>query len=371
MKDDQLALRDVAQLLGGTIWLQTKQTFALVKYDIARRALAEAKRIGEVKSIRDKAAAMQHYAKQAKDRQLINDATDIRLRAERRAGELLAQMDKNKGARGNPKGRGAKIVRSSDATAHPRLSDLGVSKTQSSRWQRFADLPQTKFEAHVAKATRLAMATIEGDKELLRKVRAQEAEERRAARFEKFRQINKGNRKLPTAIKYPIILADPAWYFKVYTSEAAYKRTPDYPTMKLAELCALPVRDLATKDAMLFLWAPSTHLREAFDVIEAWGFQYATCAVWVKTDCAPGLGHYVRQQHEFLLIARRGNFPPPPPNTRPSSVITAPRREHSRKPDEVHAMIERMYPDVPKIELFARRTRKGWASWGNQAQVAA
>jgi MT-A70 len=85
-----------------------------------------------------------------------------------------------------------------------------------------------------------------------------------------------------------------------------------------------------------------------------------------------GLGNYVRQQHEHLLIARRGDFPCSQPANRPSSVIEAPRREHSRKPDEVYEIIERMYPELPKIELFARKTRPGWDAWGNEiAQVAA
>jgi N6-adenosine-specific RNA methylase IME4 len=68
-----------------------------------------------------------------------------------------------------------------------------------------------------------------------------------------------------------------------------------------------------------------------------------------------------------LLIATRGEIPCPLPANRPPSVIEAPRREHSRKPDEVYQLIERMYPELPKIELFARNAREGWARWGNQA----
>jgi N6-adenosine-specific RNA methylase IME4 len=133
-------------------------------------------------------------------------------------------------------------------------------------------------------------------------------------------------------LRYPIVLADPPYYFEGYTSAEAYDRAPHYPTMRIDQICALPVRDLATDAAILFLWTTSAHQCLAFDVIEAWGFIYSTSAVWVKTECAPGLGHIVRQQHETLLIARRGDFPGPPPSTRPSSVITAPRRDQAASP---------------------------------------
>src|SRR6516165_10042915 len=101
--------------------------------------------------------------------------------------------------------------------------------------------------------------------------------------------------------------------------------------------------------------------------MEAWGFKYVSNFIWTKDKI--GNGFWNRNQHEHLLIGRRGNFPVPKPADRPSSVIHAPRREHSRKPDEVYALIERMYPDLPKIELFARPGRPGWDAWGNQAQA--
>jgi hypothetical protein len=133
----------------------------LARYEKARRALAEARRVDEVKNIRDKAVAMQVYAKQAQDRDLINHATEIRLRAERRAGELLAETEKNKGTRGQgrPSKRGRSGRPPKDET--PTLADLGVSKDQSSRWQRLAEMGGGEFEKIVARARQGAAAALD------------------------------------------------------------------------------------------------------------------------------------------------------------------------------------------------------------------
>ena len=116
----------------------------LVKYDAAKRALAEAHRVDEVKTIRDKAVAMQEYARRAKDVQLIEQATDIRQHAERRAGQLLKEMSE-RGEVGAP-GRRRKGVRVATPTDKPTLTDIGVTKTESSRWQKVAGLDDDAFE---------------------------------------------------------------------------------------------------------------------------------------------------------------------------------------------------------------------------------
>jgi N6-adenosine-specific RNA methylase IME4/ParB-like chromosome segregation protein Spo0J len=208
-----------------------------------------------------------------------------------------------------------------------------------------------------------------GEREILRAaqdIRARKAEIRRAERIAKLTKISGGNTPLPSERHYPVILADPAWKFDLYSPDTEDRSAEwHYPTMETADICALPVAaDIATSDAVLFLWTTSVHLPEALRVIEAWDFEYVTSIVWVKDKI--GLGNWVRNQHELLIIARRGDIPTPLPANRPPSVIQAPSREHSRKPDEAYELIERMYPELPKIELFARNMRPGWDSWGNE-----
>lgn len=122
---------------------------ALVRYEAARNALAEAHRVDEVKDIRDKAEAMAAYARQAKDSELIQYATEIKVRAERRCGELLRVTEKNTGAMGT--GSNQHQVRSNDATA-PTLADMGLTRDESSRYQQLAAMPTEHFETAVATA---------------------------------------------------------------------------------------------------------------------------------------------------------------------------------------------------------------------------
>ncbi len=130
----------------------------------------------------------------------------------------------------------------------------------------------------------------------------------------------------------------------------------------------MPVAEIAADDALLYLWATAPKLPECLKVIEAWGFEYRTHIVWVKDRI--GTGYHARNQHELLLIAKRGEMPPPKPGQQPSSVIEAPRGAHSEKPAVFAELIERLYPDVGRIELFCRSPREGWAVWGNQARAA-
>ena len=168
--------------------------------------------------------------------------------------------------------------------------------------------------------------------------------------------------------RYSVLLADPPWrYERAPTPSRAVER--HYPTMSTADICALPIREVAAGDAALFLWATSPKLPESLEVMAAWGFKYRTCAVWAKRQL--GMGYYFRQQHELLLVGIRGKMRAPVVSSRVSSLISAPRRRHSQKPGRVYDIIARMYPGVERVELFAREPQLGWDAWGNEVACSA
>jgi N6-adenosine-specific RNA methylase IME4/ParB-like chromosome segregation protein Spo0J len=161
------------------------------------------------------------------------------------------------------------------------------------------------------------------------------------------------------------LIYDPPW--QLGNPSSAYAPENHYPTMTITDICALPVP--AAEDAVLFLWTVSSKLPEALQVMAAWGFQYRSSLVWIKDWI--GLGTWVRHRHELLLIANRGSWPPPQPEDRTDSVIEAKRGRHSEKPARAYELIERMYPDATKLELFARgKPRAGWTAWGNEVEAA-
>lgn len=181
------------------------------------------------------------------------------------------------------------------------------------------------------------------------------------------------------------ILADPPWHFQTWDGARrngkgdlciTASRAPDYSTMKIAEIAALPVAGMAAENCILFLWTCWPVLEHTFPVIEAWGFEYKTCAfAWMKADVSTvdlfpdpvdatmGLGYWTRANSEICLLATRGR--PKRLNADVRQGIIEPRREHSRKPDCVHERIERLVSG-PYLELFARQQRPGWTVWGNE-----
>lgn len=173
--------------------------------------------------------------------------------------------------------------------------------------------------------------------------------------------------------KHQVIYADPPWTYKVWSKKGEGRTASShYDVMDLEDIKALPVADLADDNCVLFMWATYPNLREAFEVIDAWGFTYKTVAfTWVKKNKIKdswfwGMGYWTRANAEICLLATKGN--PKRQSSAVHQVVDAKIMKHSQKPDEVRSRIVELCGDVPRIELFARQTAQGWASWGNELE---
>lgn len=174
--------------------------------------------------------------------------------------------------------------------------------------------------------------------------------------------------------RFRTILADPPWQFQNRTGKVApeHRRLNRYETMSLDGIKSLPVRQCCEEPAHLYLWVPNALLPEGLAVLSAWGFQYKANIVWhkVRKDGGPdgrGVGFYFRNTTELILFGTRGKDARTLQAGRSQvNIIRTRKREHSRKPDEAYGLIESCSPG-PFLELFARGSRDGWTSWGNQA----
>jgi len=168
---------------------------------------------------------------------------------------------------------------------------------------------------------------------------------------------------------FDMLMVDPPWAFAL-RSEKGEAKSPQaqYACMPLDAIKALPVAQLARGDAFLWLWATNPMLPQALAVMSAWGFTFSTSGTWVKTTSggklAFGTGYVLRSASEPFLIGRLGR---PRAGRAVRSVIMAPAREHSRKPDEAYAAAEALLPGaLRRADLFSRETRSGWESWGSE-----
>jgi N6-adenosine-specific RNA methylase IME4 len=173
--------------------------------------------------------------------------------------------------------------------------------------------------------------------------------------------IAKEQPPLPTG-PFRVIVADPPWQFEKRAKDPSQRGQVPYPTMTIEEIKALRVADIAHEDSILWLWTTNAHLPNAFEVIQAWGFTYKTCLTWVKNN-KMGTGDWLRGKTEHCLLAVRGN--PIVLLTNQTTVLEAPVREHSEKPEEFYEFVETLCPGT-KVDLFARKTRNGWAAFGDE-----
>src|SRR5262249_37772564 len=259
------------------------------------------------------------YAKQAKDRSLIEDATEIRMRTERRAGELLAEMEKNKGSRGQgrpAKGGSTKRPPNDDA---PKLADLGVTKTQSSRWQRFAALDLETFESRIAAARKKASSGLDI---IHREIKQRQERAAYAARIQQGCTVADLNELVTRGFKAAVIYVDGPSRYLTYSGEGKQRSAERYyDTESIAELKAMApiIQALAAKDCALFYWTSGPQDANAHDIIREWTFDYTTWGfVWTKTSPSAeiiklngdglhrGMGFTSRANAEAVLLATRG-----------------------------------------------------------------
>lgn len=328
----------------------------LVKYDAACRAIAEARTVDEAKGLKDKAAAMQAYARQSKNKQMEIDAAEIRMRAERRLGELIKWQKEtvglNKGGNPNlPTGSKKEPVEKP-----PTLAEVGIDKKLSSRAQKMAAVPEDKFEEMVGEwREKVEQETERVSTNLLR-------EGEKAKKIEELRE--KANSPVaPINCLYDVIVIDPPWPIqKIERDVRPNQVAMDYPTMDLEEMRAMTIP--AEKDCHLWLWTTQKFLPKAFGLIMNWGFDYVCTFVWHKPggfQCV-GLPQY---NCEFVVYARKGS--PIFIDTKAfSTCFNAPRGKHSEKPEEFYEMIRRT-TGGRRLDMFNRRKIEGFIGWGNEA----
>ncbi len=183
----------------------------------------------------------------------------------------------------------------------------------------------------------------------------------------------KGELKIEQNKKYEIVYADPPWQYKVYSDKGKGRSAEShYQTMKIEDICNLPVRNITAPNSVLFMWVTFPTLLDGLKVIEKWGFKYKTIAfVWIKQNKKTpslfwGMGFWTRANAEICVLAVKGK--PKRISAKVHQVIISPIEEHSKKPDETRKRIVELLGDLSKIELFARKKANGWDVWGNEVE---
>ncbi len=364
------------------------------RYEAMRAAVGLCATVDEAREVRDRAAALAFYARQRDDTEVLVWLQEIKLRAGRRIGELLRDIERDRGGRPGPETRlraaPSLITRAIEGAGlrrgpayqlqeiagpqDPRLRAV-ADEAAESYYARARDTQSPASQAGLRQAVIGAVHAALGPDEirrmgkaLQRDAQAQKAVRRAAREIDLGESTRAAGAALGTRL-YAVVYADPPWRFEVQSRETGLDRAADnhYPTMPTDEICALQVP--AAADCALFLWATAPMLEHGLQVLRAWGFGYRSNLVWNKARV--GTGYWARNKHEHLLIGTRGTVPAPAPGTQPDSVIDAMSGRHSEKPADFAQAIERIFPTVPKVELFARAPRRGWDAWGNEAEGAA
>lgn len=316
----------------------------LQKIDQARQALIEARSIEDVKELRDKAQVIHQFAKRRNYSREVQDyAAEFVIDAEIKMGNMLKETPKHKPGR---IGR----YRSEKSTDMPKLSELGISKNESSKFQYMAKnkkeindkIEQTKKSGKQIVNTKIVTDT---KRDQLKK---QQSENRPI--------------EIPKE-KFQTIVIDPPWPVQKILRDTRPNQdlTLDYPTMTLEQIGDFPLREMAFKNCHVYLWTTHKFLPDAFDLFEIWGIKYQCLLTWVKNVGFTPFSWMYSTEHvlfgaigslELLVKGKRLDF-------------QAKVREHSRKPDEFYDLVRIVSPE-PRIDVFSTEKRGGFEQYGNQ-----
>ncbi len=186
--------------------------------------------------------------------------------------------------------------------------------------------------------------------------------------WREFKQAqDKIDMSLPDA-KYRVIYADPPWKYGNNMPEEFHEQADHYPLMTVKEVAAIPVKNIARDNSVLFLWVTSPILDECWEVVKAWGFTYKASFIWDKVNHV--MGHYNSVRHEILLVCTRGSCMPDVQKLFDSvQTIPSDKDKHSSKPEIFREIIDTIYPNGKRIELFARNTVENWEVYGNERKL--
>ena len=334
----------------------------LQRINSARDYLEKAKTAQEAHAVIAVAEAAGIFAKRMKaSDETLNYATEIRLRAERKLGEILKASEKA------PAGRPAKIGSNSEPISKPPThAQLGIDKKLAARAQALADVPAKKFEAALTAPPGIVLSAPKVRTMLDRDAK----EDKRESSREKNRAVIASTPEPAMAIaagaRFSTIMIDPPWDWGDEGDQDQLGRArPTYGTMSIEQLLAMDApRKLADTDCHLYLWITNRSLPKGFALLEAWGFRYVTCLTWCKPSF--GMGNYFRGQTEQVLFGVKGSQPLKRKDV--GTWFAAPRGpQHSSKPESFYALVESCSPG-PYLEMFSRSNRKGWTHWGADAK---
>lgn len=344
---------------------------ALAKYDAARRAINEACKTDEVAKIRDVHEALRLAAHIAGNFDMEAQCAEIRLRAERRIGQL--QIERKKAGDLHKGGRPSKKTGSNEEPVSPTLEELGIDKKLSMRAQGLAGIGERAFEGMLErKLAEIRSRSGRVSLDLLKETRMQRARAAHEAKTYEGGTVEDLRELADSGARFGVIYADPAWKFETWSPQGQDRAAANHYTLTTLDgMKAMPVEALASDDCVLFMWVSDPMLPHALELIAAWGFTFKTVAfTWVKASKTGeaehlGNGYWTRANPEMCLLASRGK--PERLHADVRQLLVHPVMEHSRKPEEAANRIMRMVAG-PYLELFARRPRDGWVSWGNELE---